>query len=70
MLIGEKILISIMSVLLGYVLILVVVVSAAKVVCLENGYPETTITWNFKTYCINIDGAVVGKAVNTVSLEN
>ena len=67
--IGEKILISIMSVLLGYVLILLVVIAAAKVDCLENGYPETTITWNLKTYCINLDGVVVGKVVNTVSLE-
>ena len=26
--------------------------------CLERGYPKSAVTWNFKQYCMNLDGSV------------
>lgn len=31
--------------------------------CLELGYPEYRITANFRGYCVNLEGAVVGRVV-------
>lgn len=29
--------------------------------CLEAGYPKATVTWNYKRYCMNLEGTVTVK---------
>lgn len=26
--------------------------------CLEQGYPKSAVTWNLKSYCMNLEGSV------------
>ena len=26
--------------------------------CLAAGYPKSSVTWNWETYCLNLDGSV------------
>lgn len=39
-----------------FVMLPVALVADAK--CLERGYPKSSVTWNFKRYCMNLEGTV------------
>lgn len=52
---------------LGLIIVLILFVVVPRVAyvdakCLEAGYPKSSVTWNLKGYCLNLDGDVTGKA--------
>lgn len=63
--IGEKIIFGALGLLIVVMLYLFFVVLPVSVVatekCLEAGYPKSAVTWNFKRYCMNLDGTVTVK---------
>lgn len=42
-----------------FILISVPIAMHAEAKCLEKGYPRYAVSYNLKTYCITIDGAVM-----------
>lgn len=42
-------------------LVMLPVTLAAEAQCLERGYPRAAVTWNFRRYCMNLDGSVTVK---------
>ncbi len=34
-----------------------------KAKCIEAGYPKAYVTYDFKAYCINLDGSVTAKVI-------
>ncbi len=37
--------------------------------CIEAGYPQAYVTYDFKAYCINLDGSVTAKVIPIEKLE-
>ncbi len=37
--------------------------------CIEAGYPKAYVTYDFKAYCINLDGSVTAKVIPIEKLE-
>jgi hypothetical protein len=65
-----KILFGIAVTFVLYLFSMLPLMLAAEAGCLEKGYPEATVVWNYKAYCINLDGMVVGKVVSAKSLKD
>ena len=65
-----KVVATIVVVLMLWLFSVVAFKLAAHAKCLESGYPEVKIAWNYKTYCVNLDGMVVGKVVTVKSLQD
>lgn len=65
-----KVVTAIVAVFVLWTFSLLPVAFIAQAKCLEKGYPESRVVWNYKTYCVNLDGAVVGKVVTVKSLKD
>jgi len=48
----ESLLSIVMAVLIAYMVAYAIVQAKNNVICLENGYKHTSLTWDFKGYCI------------------
>ena len=63
--IGEKLLIgffALMGLAFFWLLFVITPVNlATEAECLESGYPKHAVTWNFKRYCMNLEGTVTVK---------
>lgn len=56
--IGMILVVSPFVVLLVWLLLMLPFLLNVEAKCLERGYPKSSVTWNFKTYCMTLDGAV------------
>jgi hypothetical protein len=54
--IDVKVFFAIAAALVLYMFSTLPFAAAAKAKCLENGYSESRVAWNYKTYCVNLDG--------------
>lgn len=55
--------ISIFILLVGtWLLIMVFVTAQAERECLNKGFPEAKVAYNFESYCVNIDGVITKRA--------
>ena len=52
------VILALCAAVLIYLVILLVVAAKAENLCLSQGYPSTSITYDFDVYCRGYDGAV------------
>lgn len=57
----EKTIFLLFGLLALWVFSVIVVSLRAEENCLADGYPEARVTWSYKVYCVNLDGAVTTK---------
>lgn len=55
------------SVILVYLLVFLFMAAKIDAKCLEKGYPKAAITWNFKGYCLTIDGVITPRVEELIN---
>lgn len=57
----DKVMVTVLGTLFVFIIIAISYITVmlnAEAKCLEAGMPKSAVTWNYKQYCMNLEGTV------------